>query len=170
MLRSSVRSSASPHSFVPLSTSRWLPRAIALLVWLCAGFVLTYVVLHWMAQRPATLVPVQATAVVGADTQAVARALGAQATQAVPVAPVAAPSRYVLTGVVAPAGGGQSSGVALIAIDGQRPGTYRVGAVLDGRWAVQTVERRSVVLRSTDAPGQQITLALPELAFLGMSI
>ena len=133
-------------------------------MWLCAGFVLTYVVLHWMAQRPATLVPVQATAAVGADTQAVARALGAQSIQAAPVAPAAAPSRYVLTGVVAPAGGGQSSGVALIAIDGQRPGTYRVGAVLDGRWAVQTVERRSVVLRSTDAPGQQITLALPELA------
>lgn len=136
---------------------------MALLVWLCAGFVLTYVVLRWLGQRPTTLVPVQTTAAVATDTQAVARALGAQAPQAAPVAPHATPSRFVLTGVVAPAGGGHSSGVALIAIDGQRPGTYRVGAVLDGRWTVKTVERRSVVLRSTDTSGQQITLSLPQL-------
>jgi hypothetical protein len=137
---------------------------VAVLVWLCAGFVVTSVVLRWLGQRPTLLVPVQATASVLADTQAVARALGAQAPSSAPVASSATPSRYVLTGVVAPAGGGQSSGVALIAIEGQRPGTYRVGAVLDGRWAVQTVGHRSVVLRSTDTSGQKITLSLPELA------
>jgi len=51
--------------------------------------------------------------------------------------------------------------VALIAIDGQRPGTYRVGAVVDGRWAVQSVERRTVVLQSADSAGERITLSLP---------
>jgi general secretion pathway protein C len=103
------------------------------------------------------------------DTRAVARALGAPQNAVVAAATAAAPSRYVLTGVVAPAAtgfsteGGTGSGVALIAIDGQRPSPYRVGAVLDGRWRVQSVERRSVVLQPAQGlgGGPATTLSLP---------
>jgi general secretion pathway protein C len=143
--------------------------AVAFLVWLMAGFSVAFGVLRWMGQTPATPVPVAVPAVQPVDTGAVARALGAQRASAPAAAVASAPSRYVLTGVVAPAGtgrssqGGAGSGVALIAIEGQRPSPYRVGAVLDGRWRVQSVERRSVVLQPVQGPdhGPATTLSLP---------
>jgi len=126
---------------------RWGPIGVAWCVWLLAGFSVAYWALRWMGQDPATPVPVTFAAPSAVDSQAVARALGAQS--AVPLAaPVAvnAPSRYELAGVVAPVGVVPGAGVALIAVDGQRPSPYRVGAVLDGRWRVHAVERRGVVL------------------------
>jgi len=161
---------ARPNPSAPLlpgrSVQRWLPWLVALAVWLVAGFVVAFVVLRWLGHSPATAVPVAMPPPVAADTQAVARALGARAAQAAPaIQPTqAGPDRYVLTGVVAPVAGGQRSGVALIAIDGQRPSPYRVGAEIDGRWTVEAVERRTVVLRPLQATGAgagRITLALP---------
>jgi general secretion pathway protein C len=146
---------------------RWLPWGVALLVWLLAGFSVAYWALRWIGSSPATPVPVAVSAPLPVDPLAVAKALGAQAVVAA-AAPVAAPTRYVLTGVVAPAGQAGGSGVALIAIEGQRPSPYRVGAVLDGRWRVQAVERRAVVLQpeSGDA-GATTTLSLPTAALVG---
>ena len=147
--------------FVSAPSVRWLPLGVALVVWLLAGFSVAYWALRWVGQSPATPVPVAASAPGQVDPQAVAKALGAQAAVSA-VAPTVAPTRYVLTGVVAPAGQSGGSGVALIAIEGQRPSPYRVGAVLDGRWRVHAVERRSVVLQpvSGGAAGAT-TLALP---------
>jgi general secretion pathway protein C len=140
---------------------RWLPVAVALLVWLLAGFSVAYWALRWVGQSPATPVPAAVPAPGQVDSQSVAKALGAQTAVAV-AAPVAAPTRYVLTGVVAPAGQAGGSGVALIAIEGQRPSPYRVGAVLDGRWRVHAVERRSVVLQPVVGDGAGVTtLVLP---------
>jgi len=75
--------------------------------------------------------------------------------------------RYTLQGVVASASG---PGVALIAVEGQRALPYRVGSLVDGRWWVQSVGRRTVTLVPVSA-GQAlapdetsaggITLALP---------
>lgn len=161
MRMSSVRSSPSAPLFAGRAAPRWLPWGVALLVWLCAGFVVAYVALRWLGRSPVTAVPVPSVQAVAVDTQAVARALGAREQRVEPVVLAVAPTRYVLTGVVSPVAGGQRSGVALIAIDGQRPGTYRVGAVVDGRWAVQSVERRTVVLQSADSAGERITLSLP---------
>jgi general secretion pathway protein C len=142
---------------------------VAFLVWLMAGFSVAYWVLRWMGHSPVTPVPVAVPTEQPADAHAVARALGAQRVSAPAAAVASAPSRYVLTGVVAPAAtgrssqGGERSGVALIAIEGQRPSPYRVGAVLDGRWRVHSVERRSVVLQPVQGAdhGPATTLNLP---------
>jgi len=152
-------SRVSPYVSAP--SVLWLPFGVALLVWLLAGFSVAYWALRWVAQSPATPVPVAVSAPGQVDPQAVAKALGAQAAVSA-VAPTVAPTRYVLNGVVAPVGQSGGSGVALIAIEGQRPIPYRVGAVLDGRWRVHAVERRSVVLQpvSGGAAGAT-TLALP---------
>lgn len=147
--------------FVSAPSVRWLPVGVALLVWLLAGFSVAYGVLRWLNQGPATPVPVAISAPLQVDPQAVAKALGAQAAVSV-AAPTAAPARYVLMGVVAPAGEMGGSGVALIATEGQRPNPYRVGAVLDGRWQVQSVERRAVVLKPVAGNAAGVTtLALP---------
>lgn len=124
---------------------------MAVLVWLVAGAAVAYGVLHGLGQRPDVPLPVPPVAAWPVDTAVVARALGARASQPVSqvVAESAGPSRYAVLGVVAPAGSGTGSGVALIAVDGQRPLPYRVGAVVDGQWQVQSVQRQAVVLVAT---------------------
>jgi general secretion pathway protein C len=169
MLLSSTPSSARLSPLVARRAGRWWPVVVAFLVWLAVGFSVAYGVLRWLAQTPVAPVPVNVPVVQAVDTRAVARALGSPQ-NAVPAAVASAPSpRYVLTGVVAPVATGFSSkgeagsGVALIAIEGQRPSPYRVGAVLDGRWRVQSVERRSVVLQpvlGVGSGGPATTLSL----------
>ena len=152
---------------------RWWPVGVAFAVWLLVGFSVVYLLLRWFGQAPATQLPVSAglSVIQGVDTQAVAHALGAPRASAAAAVAASAPSRYALTGVVAPVSGAHStqtaspSGVALIAVDGQRPSPYRVGAVLDGRWRVHAVERRSVVLHPLQSQGNDTatTLSLPPL-------
>lgn len=144
-----------------------------------AGFVTAYWVLAWMGQGAPTALPAQPWAAPEVDSQAVARALGAQPVVSGPaVPPPDASGRYALLGVVAEGAGASQArrshgGVALIATDGQRARPYAVGAPVDGRWVVHSVTNRSVVLRpmgvSEPAGGQQspenvgaITLVLPK--------
>jgi general secretion pathway protein C len=124
---------------------------VAVLVWLAAGAAASYGVLHGLGQRPDVPLPMPPVTAWAVDTAMVARALGATtSTNAQPapqvVAEPAGPSRYTVLGVVAPTASDSGSGVALVSVDGQRPLPYRVGAVLDGRWQVQSVQRRAVVL------------------------
>lgn len=142
---------------------RWLPWLGGVLAWSLAGFSVAYWVLRWSAHTPAVALPVVAAAPAVADSQAVARALGAVRPAPGPAAalPVASASRYVLTGVVAPVNPG-AGGVALIAVEGQKPNPYRVGAVLDGRWRVQSIDRRAVQLQAMDgATTESVRLDLP---------
>jgi general secretion pathway protein C len=87
------------------------------------------------------------------------------APSAVPVVP----ARYTLAGVMAVGRDGHT-GVALIATDGQKAKPYRVGADVDGRWRVQSVSARTVVLSPlpsvVHAESQgPMTLTLPVPAF-----
>jgi len=75
-------------------------------------------------------------------------------------APPPEASRYKLVGVVAPRGAGP--GVALIAIDGQPPRAYRVGARVDGATVLRSVQWRAARLGTAGVPGE-ITLELPVL-------
>lgn len=162
MLLLPSRSMSSHSMSVDAATSRWWPWGAALVVWLSAGFMVAYLVLQVVGRGPNIPVPVTPVVSLAVDSQAVARALGARGVQAAPVLQTVSASRYVLEGVVAPVPGAQpSSGVALIAVDGQRPGTYRVGAELDGRWTVLEVQRRAVLLQSRDSAGERTTLSLP---------
>jgi general secretion pathway protein C len=90
-------------------------------------------------------VPAQAQVVVATPPQGdLSRLLGADA-----VAPVAeaapASARFQLVGVVAPQTPGDA-GVAVIAIDGRVPKTYRVGAVVEGDTVLQSVAQRGAQL------------------------
>ncbi len=143
---------------------RRAPAVLAVLLWLAAGLSVGYWVLQALGRSPLT--PLAATAALpeAPEAAALARVLGATPQAAAVVAgPVAAPplsSRYQLIGVVADRADG---GAALIAIDGQPPRPYRVGAALEGGVVLQAVHRRSVRL-APSGNGQAFELSLPEPA------
>jgi len=138
------------------------PAIAAGLLWLAAGLSAGYWVLLAWGRSPVVPVSAMAPAQVAADTAAVARSLGALPA-AVPTGAVAsaAPPRYNLLGVVAV---GTRDGAALIAVDGQPPRPYRLGASLEGGLVLQSVSRRAVHLGpSLEAPAS-VELTLPEAA------
>lgn len=129
----------------------WGAALAALFIWLAVGMLLGYGGLQgWGRRELHPPAPVTPPAPVVVDSVVVGRVLGANAAAnaAVVAEPVAAtvPTRYTLSGVMAVGRDGQT-GVALIATDGQKPKPYRVGATVDGRWAVESVSVRAVVLR-----------------------
>jgi general secretion pathway protein C len=136
------------------------PTIAAGLLWLAAGVSAGYWVLLAWGRSPVTPVAAMAPAQVVADTATVARTLGALPASVAPGAVAhAAPPRYTLQGVVAV---GTRDGAALIAVDGQPPRPYRLGAPLDGGLVLQAVTRRAVRLGpSMDAPAS-VELTLPE--------
>lgn len=97
------------------------------------------------------------------DSAQLAAFLGAQPAAAAETS-AAAPSplagRFVLTGVVASA---SSQGVAVIAVDGQPPRPFRVGARLDEGVVLQSVAPRKAVLAAGPRSAALLTLELPPL-------
>ncbi|MEY3252467.1 MAG: putative ral secretion pathway protein GspC, partial [Pseudomonadota bacterium] len=74
-------------------------------------------------------------------------------------------ARFTLIGVVAPrqvgaAPSGSGEGVALIAIDGQTPRAYRLGAQVDGDTVLQAVHARGAELGPRGGPAR-VALELP---------
>lgn len=107
------------------------------------------------------------------DTQSVAKALGA-VTRAdddpgAQLATASAASRFVLTGVVAQ---GRHRGAALIAVDGQAPKPFAVGAPVADGWVLRSVQpRRAALARATAADAETadeaaLVLELPPLPSL----
>ena len=66
--------------------------------------------------------------------------------------------RFGLLGVVA---SGESSGVALIAIDGKPARPYRVGAEVADGWVVEKLAPRSAVLGPREGQGGKLEIAMP---------
>ena len=91
------------------------------------------------------------------------RLLGAMPT-AKPVEPMPTAgerSRFHLIGVIAASDPSSASeGFAVIAVDGQRPRAYRVGAMLDSDWAVRAVQTRGVSIAPRNGEAA-ISLELP---------
>lgn len=139
------------------------PTLAAGVLWLLAGLSAGYWVLLAWGRSPVTPVSAMAPAQVVADNVAVARTLGAVPAAAAPVgAPVsAAPTRYNLLGVVAV---GSRDGAALIAIDGQPPRPYRIGASVDGGLVLQSVTRTTVRLGPSLQAPTSVELTVPEVA------
>lgn len=143
---------------------RRAPVFAAGLLWLAAGLCAGYWVLLAWGRSPVTPVAPVASADPAPDVAAIARVLGAlpESAPAPALAAAASPpaaARYALIGVLA---GTQAGGAALIAIDGQPPRPYRVGAMLDGGMVLQSVGRRSVRLApAAGSAGQPVELSLP---------
>lgn len=81
-------------------------------------------------------------------------------------APTAAPtepalaSRFKLLGVAAPREGGDSTGLALIAVDGKPARGFKVGAPIDGDLVLQSVHPRGAAL-GTKGATPAVSLELP---------
>lgn len=141
-------------------TPRRAPGVVAVLLWLAAGLCLGYWVMQALGRTPLTPVAAPAVPIPSPDAAGLARVLGAAPPASAPSAPGTPPplsSRFQLLGVV---NAGQLGGAALIAIDGQAPKPYRVGAELDDGVVLKSVQQRSVRLELRS--GQQgFELSLP---------
>ena len=90
------------------------------------------------------------------DSQAVARALGAQV-QVAQAAPTLA-SRFQLVGVL---NGDASTGVALISVDGKPAKPFRIGKSVAEGLVVQSTQAKRVHLGATVDGPSSLTLELP---------
>ncbi|MGI9216338.1 MAG: type II secretion system protein N [Hydrogenophaga sp.] len=154
-----ARRLAQPSSSAP----GLLPALAAGVLWLAAGLSAGYWVLLAWGRSPVTAVAAVPLAPMGSDAAAVARALGAVApvAEAKAPAPVATASRYRLLGVVDQSG---RRGAALIAIDGQPPRPYTVGAALEDGLVLQSVSRLGARLGASNSGPTTVELSLPQPA------
>lgn len=139
----------------------WWPR----LATLCLAALASAQATYWALKVRTTSAPgglvAEATSALGPiEPQLVARALGGGQVVATIAPTVVTAGRFVLTGVLADQSQG---GAALIAIDGQAPKPYRVGARLDDGLILQGVQRRSAQLGSALRGAPSLTLELPPL-------
>lgn len=138
----------------------WLVRLLTLLVWGLAAASVAFWALRLLGPAGGSApVPVAGAALSQADASAIARVLGATTTVVASPA-TQTPGRYVLTGVVADR---RKGGAALIAIAGQPPKPFRVGAEIEPGVLLASVGPRRAVL----APGLDAeplaTLELPPI-------
>lgn len=142
---------------VTTSSHRWAPRLATLALWALAGASAVYWGLRLSAPAAGPAPAAAAPEPVQADTQALARLLGAQAVT-VAEAPAAA-SRFVLQGLLA--GTTSGAGAALIAIDGKPARTYRVGASVEPGLVLQSLSRREARLGAAVDGATTLTLQMP---------
>lgn len=131
--------------------------ALGVLAALCA----TYWVLQTTQNHSvSTAAPATATGQAALDPKSLARALGGGAVAQATVAPTSSSGNLVLLGVIAQ---GNRSGAALIAVQGKPAKPFRVGAVVDGDWVLQSVAPRKATLAAKDQAIAPMTLELPPL-------
>lgn len=136
-----------------------LPRALTLLVWALAAASVGYWGLRLLAPAAGLApVPVAASGLPPADATTIARVLGATGAVLPALSMPQVANRFVLTGVVADR---RQGGAALIAVDGNPPRPYRVGAQIEPGLVLRSVAaRRAELAPSMDAPAS-LTLELP---------
>ena len=140
-------------------SSRWTGFFIWALVAACTAF---WGIKIFAAPRP---VPVGAQAPGGGPANGpMERLFGAVVVQTA-AAPAAHPEseRFQLVGVIAPPGGAEPGGFAIIALDGQPARTWRVGASVDGNTSLLAVSKRGAEFGPQGGP-TAFTLQLPEPA------
>ncbi len=137
--------------------NRWAVAGATFVLWALVAVSAVYWGLKFTARGgTGPAVPVAARTPAPTDPVALARLLGASPAQAAPV--VSAASRFSLVGVVASS---THHGAALISVDGKPAKPFRVGAAVDERLVLKSVESRKAVLaQSTDGPAVA-TLELP---------
>lgn len=145
-------------------------RLTAFLLWAAVAATIVFWALRLGARAPSVprqAVPVSTAAGARGDLD---RLLGHNAPAAAEEAPVSADAgRFQLVGVVAPRGsGGDTEGLAVIAVDGKPARTYRVGGAVDERWVLQSVRTRGASLGPRGGNAQvQLELPPPPVASTG---
>ncbi|MBA4264411.1 MAG: general secretion pathway protein C [Comamonadaceae bacterium] len=147
-----------PAGLVP--ARRPWPVVAAGVLWLAAGLSAGYWVLQAWGRSPVTSLSTASVTLPVVETSSVAQALGATPApvMADDSAPTVAATRYDLIGVVSDR---RQQGAALIAVDGQPPKPYPVGAELEGGMFLQSVNGRTVRLGPSMAAPHSLELTLP---------
>jgi general secretion pathway protein C len=153
------------RSIDPINDNRAMKaRLLAFVIWAAVAASVVFWVMRVVTKSPGAppyTNPISGAGGAGGD---LSRVLGAPKVQ-VAAAAESAPqsSRFQLLGVVAPKSSASLQGVALIAIDGKPARAFRVGALVDGEWVVQSVHSRGAALGPREgAAGMR--LALPPLS------
>jgi general secretion pathway protein C len=140
-------------------------RLLAFVIWAAVAASAVFWLLRlWTSSptAPSYTVPVTTSAAPRGDLTAVLGAPPAAKQAAAPVEPALA-SRFKLLGVAAPREGGDSTGLALIAVDGKPARGFKVGAVIDGELVLQSVHPRGAAL-GTKGAAPAVSLELPPVA------
>ncbi len=136
------------------------PRLMAFSLSALAAAGAAYWVLQWPDASVLSSSPMAISTTDAPDPQGLVRLLGGGGANAAQAPVTQAPSRFVLTGVVADRAQG---GAALIALDGQASKLYRVGAsVADGLVLQSVTARRAVLVPALSAPAA-LTLEMKPL-------
>ncbi len=149
-----------PAGLVP--ARRPWPVVAAGVLWLAAGLSAGYWVLQAWGRSPVTPLASASLSLPVVETSSVSQALGATSAPTLTddSAPVVVATRYDLIGVVSDR---RQQGAALIAVDGQPPKPYPVGAELEGGGMfLQSVNGRTVRLGPSMAAPHSMELTLPE--------
>ena len=143
------------HTMMTAPNSLWFPRSLTFVVWALAAASAVFWGLRWDGKttliQPVALLAPSATV---ADAAAVARLLGGAGA----VAPVNAPNRLLLAGVVARTG--SHTGAALIAIDGKPAKSISVGARVEEGLFLRSVQGRQASLSASPEGPVTMTLEL----------
>lgn len=126
------------------------PRLMAFSLSALAAAGAAYWVLQWPGASVQSSSPMAISTTDAPDPQGLVRLLGGAGANAAQAPVTQAPSRFVLTGVVADRTHG---GAALIAIDGQASKPYRVGSVVADGMVLQSVfAKRALLGADLNAP------------------
>ena len=138
--------------------NRWAVAGATFVLWALTAASAVFWGLKFAARSGAVpMISAAAHAAPPADPVAVARLLGASPAAAQAPAASAA-SRFALVGVVASR---THQGAALIAVDGKPAKPFRIGAAVDDRLILQSVESRRAVLAESATGPAVVTLELP---------
>lgn len=141
-------------------------RLVAFVIWAAVAATAMFWILRLGVSSPSAPPHTVAVGLAAAPRGDLTRVFGAApvAVAGGPNAVVQTPqaSRFKLLGVAAPRQGGDSNGLALIAVDGKPARGYAVGAAVDGDLLLQSVEPRGAKLGARGAAAQ-VTLELPAL-------
>ena len=140
-------------------------RLLAFVIWAAVAASAVFWLLRLWASSPAAppyTVPVATATPPRGNLDSVFGAPKAAAPTAAPVEPAMA-SRFKLLGVAAPREGGDTMGLALIAVDGKPARGFKVGTVIEGDLVLQSVHPRGAALGAKGA-APAVSLELPPLA------
>jgi general secretion pathway protein C len=140
-------------------------RLLAFVIWAAVAASAVYWLLRLSASSPVAPPYTQSVASATPPRGNLDPVFGAPKTAAPTAAPVepALASRFKLLGVAAPREGGDTTGLALIAVDGKPARGFKVGAAIDGDLVLQSVHARGAAL-GTKGAAPAVSLELPALA------